>query len=102
MKKTLLAAAVLVAACTGSPSPTTAPTAAPSAVPTATMTAAPTAAAATLAPMQSPTEEPEPTAVNAFPRTVTDDEGTEITIEALPERIVSLTPATTEIVLTMG
>jgi iron complex transport system substrate-binding protein len=64
--------------------------------------AASTAAAATPVLTQAPTEEPDPTLDNAFPRTVTDDEGTEVTIEALPERIVSLTPATTEIVLTMG
>src|SRR5215217_7016979 len=102
MKKTLLAAAVLVAACTGSPSSTTAPTAAFSAAPTATMAAAPTATPATPVPTQSPTQEPEPTLGNEFPRTVTDDEGTDVTIEALPERFVFKDPANTEIVLTMG
>jgi iron complex transport system substrate-binding protein len=38
----------------------------------------------------------------AFPLTVTDDEGTEVTIDALPERIVSFSPANTEIVFTLG
>jgi iron complex transport system substrate-binding protein len=39
---------------------------------------------------------------SAFPLTITDDEGTEVTIDALPERIVSLSPANTEIVFTLG
>src|SRR6187399_1807819 len=38
----------------------------------------------------------------AFPLTVTDDEGTEVTIDALPERIISFSPANTEIVFTLG
>jgi len=66
------------------------------------MAAAPTATPATPVPTPSPTQEPEPTLGNEFPRTVTDDAGTEVTIEGQPERIVSLTPANTEIVLTMG
>jgi iron complex transport system substrate-binding protein len=37
-----------------------------------------------------------------FPVTVVDDEGTEVTIEARPERIVSLSPANTETVFTLG
>jgi iron complex transport system substrate-binding protein len=37
-----------------------------------------------------------------FPLTITDDEGTEVVIEALPERIVSLSPANTETVFTLG
>ena len=39
---------------------------------------------------------------DSFPLTVVDDEGTEVTIEALPERIVSLTPANTETVFALG
>lgn len=35
---------------------------------------------------------------DAFPRTLTDDAGREITVEAPPERIVSLAPSNTEIV----
>ncbi len=38
----------------------------------------------------------------AFPVTVTDDEGTRVTIEAEPERIVSLSPANTEIAFALG
>jgi iron complex transport system substrate-binding protein len=38
----------------------------------------------------------------AFPVTVVDDEGTEVVIEGLPERIISLSPANTEIVFTLG
>ena len=39
----------------------------------------------------------------AYPLTLTDDEGTEVvTIPARPERIVSLTPATTEILFAVG
>lgn len=53
-------------------------------------------------PTPGPTEPaPTPTAV-AFPLTLTDDEGTEVAIPARPERIVSLTPATTEILYALG
>jgi iron complex transport system substrate-binding protein len=37
-----------------------------------------------------------------FPLTVVDDEGTSVTLEAPPERIVSLSPANTEIVFALG
>ncbi len=37
-----------------------------------------------------------------FPVTVTDDEGTEVTIEAEPQRIISLSPANTEIAFALG
>lgn len=47
------------------------------------------------------TPEPSPTAP-AFPLTLVDDEGTEVAIVARPERIVSLTPATTEILFAIG
>src|SRR5829696_8384561 len=43
-----------------------------------------------------------PTAEPAFPITVTDDERTEVTIPAEPQRIVSLTPATTETLFALG
>jgi iron complex transport system substrate-binding protein len=39
---------------------------------------------------------------DAFPRTVIDDEGTEVTLSARPERIISLSPANTEIVFALG
>lgn len=82
-------AGALVAACGGSSpsSPPAAPTPAPT--PTAVATA-------------SPAPTPAPTAAAAFPMTLTDDEGTAVTIATRPERIVSLTPATTEILFAVG
>ena len=63
--------------------------------------ATPTASPA--APASSPTAAPPtPTAAPAFPVTLTDDEGTEVTIAAEPQKIVSLTPATTEILFAIG
>jgi iron complex transport system substrate-binding protein len=50
----------------------------------------------------APTPTPEPTAPPAFPVTVTDDEGTAVTIAAEPTKIVSLTPATTETLFALG
>lgn len=38
----------------------------------------------------------------AYPLTITDDEGTAVTIPAAPSKIVSLTPATTEILFALG
>ena len=38
----------------------------------------------------------------AFPVTLTDDEGTDVTLGAQPERIISLSPANTEIVFALG
>jgi iron complex transport system substrate-binding protein len=67
--------------------------AAPTATPTATALV-PTAAA-TAAP-------PSPTATAAFPVTITDDEGTAVTIPAEPQKIVSLTPDTTETLFAIG
>jgi iron complex transport system substrate-binding protein len=46
-----------------------------------------------------------PAAIGAqgtFPATITDDEGTDVTIEAEPARIISLSPANTEIVFALG
>jgi cobalamin transport system substrate-binding protein len=43
-----------------------------------------------------------PTPVSAFPATLTDDEGTSVELAAEPEKIVSLTPATTEILFALG
>ena len=61
---------------------------------TAIATAAPTATPA--ADAASPTPAP------AFPATLTDDEGTGVTLAAEPQKIVSLTPATTEILFALG
>ncbi len=68
-------------------------TASPSLAPAATSPA--TAAASTVAP-------PTATPVPAFPLTLTDDEGTTVTIPAEPGKIVSLTPATTETLFAIG
>ncbi len=68
--------------------------AAPSPIPTTTSTATPAPVAAT------PTI--AATAIPAFPVTLTDDEGTPVEIPAEPRRIVSLTPATTEILFAIG
>jgi iron complex transport system substrate-binding protein len=45
---------------------------------------------------------PSPTPAAAFPITVTDDEGTAVQIAAEPGKIVSLTPANTEILFALG
>jgi iron complex transport system substrate-binding protein len=58
------------------------------------------APAATVAATGSPT--PAATEVAAFPVTITDDEGTSLDVAAAPRKIVSLTPATTEILFALG
>jgi iron complex transport system substrate-binding protein len=83
----LVAALLIVSACAGAAAPSTPgvpPTSAPA-------TAAPTVAAS-----------PSPSAAAAFPATLTDDEGTSVVIPADPQTIVSLTPATTEILFALG
>jgi len=55
--------------------------------------------AATPTPAASPS--PSPLA-EPYPLTLTDDEGTAVTIAARPAKIVSLTPATTEILFAVG
>ncbi len=79
--------ALLAAACGGAatPRPTTPPDATGSLLPATTATPEPSVAA-------SP----------AFPVTLTDDEGTKVELKAEPHRIVSLTPATTEILFALG
>lgn len=54
-------------------------------------------------PAASPTPAPPtPTPAAAFPLTLVDGEGNTVTIPTRPERIVSLTPATTEILFAVG
>ena len=65
---------LLLTACGGVPSATDAPTASP------------------------PSSTAGPTPASAYPLTLTDDAGRDLTIEAVPERIVSLAPSNTEIV----
>jgi iron complex transport system substrate-binding protein len=87
----LLFVALVAVACSsgGSSSPVAGPAspsiAAPSVVPS--LAASPPAAS--------------PAAVT-FPLTLTDDEGTSVTLPAEPQRIVSLTPAETEILFALG
>jgi iron complex transport system substrate-binding protein len=77
--------AVLLATCTAAGSPTPpAATIAPSALATASATPSP-----------SPTQPP-------YPLTLRDDEGATVAIPAPPQQIVSLSPANTEIVWTLG
>ncbi|MEO8438169.1 MAG: ABC transporter substrate-binding protein [Chloroflexota bacterium] len=75
----LVALVLILAGCSGA--------AAPSASPVASLGAAPTS---------TPAPTPPATAAPAFPVTLTDDEGTAVTLPAQPAKIVSLTPASTE------
>ena len=50
-------------------------------------------------PVPPPTPTPEPA---AFPLTITDDLGNEVTIEAEPQRIVSMAPSHTQILYALG
>ncbi len=82
----ILGASTILAACSttgASPSPSGSAPSDPPATASAPLTASPSPAA-------------------AFPVTVTDDEGTTVEIPAEPQRIVSLTPATTEILFRLG
>lgn len=90
----VLAASVLGACST---TPATSFVTGPTIAPPSTPTTAPSAEAS-----QPPTAAPSPSPAAAFPLTVTDDEGTAVAIPAEPQRIVSLTPATTEILFALG
>lgn len=82
----LLALLFLVAACSGGSAVPT--------VPSATETASPVASIAATLPSATPAP--------AFPTTLTDDEGTAVTLDAAPDTIVSLAPATTETLFALG
>ena len=57
----------------------------------------------TAAPFLTPAPTPTPASTApAFPVSVTDDEGTAVTIQTEPHKIVSLTPATTETLFALG
>jgi len=79
--------AVLVSACSGgsTPRPSTPPDATGSLLPPATATPAPSRA---------------PSAT--FPVSLTDDEGSTLALESEPKKIVSLTPAETEVLFALG
>lgn len=69
--------------------------AAPSSSAPAAATSSPVAAA-------TPSPSPSPSAAPAFPTTLTDDEGTAVTLAAEPKKIVSLTPSATETLFALG
>lgn len=71
--------------------------ASPSAPPTASTGPATSPSAAAIA-----TATPSPTPALEFPVTVTDDEGTAVTLTAEPQKVVSLTPAVTETLYAVG
>jgi iron complex transport system substrate-binding protein len=78
-----LVATALLAACSAGAGSTPAPTLAP-------YTPVPSVVA------------PSSTPVPLFPATLTDDEGTPVTLKAQPTKIVSLTPAATETLFALG
>jgi iron complex transport system substrate-binding protein len=88
-RRSVAVSAILSVLLAGCSAPAAAPTSPPASVP------------ATSAGAQ-PSIEPSASPAAAFPITVTDDEGTEVEIAAEPQRIVSLTPATTEILFKLG
>lgn len=90
-----LVAALLLTACTAGAAGTPLPTMAPSPTP-------PPTTAPTRTPVVDPTPSLAPTTAPLYPLTLTDDEGTRVEIAAEPQRIVSLTPATTEIIFALG
>lgn len=85
----LFAVAIALGACAGgaTPRPTTPPNATGSLIPAETAT---------------PPASASPSPVAAFPVTLTDDEGTKVALASEPTKIVSLTPATTEILFALG
>ena len=89
----ILLLAVVLAACSGA--------AAPSASSVASVAASSPVATAVPTPSPSPTPSPTAAAV-AYPITLTDDEGTSVTIPNEPRKIVSLTPAATETLFALG
>lgn len=83
--------AVVLAACSAGPSTPPASSAAQTPSPVA---------AAPVSPSPAPTEAPTPAPL--FPVELVDDEGTVVAIPTEPERIVTLTPATTETAFALG
>jgi iron complex transport system substrate-binding protein len=73
--------------------PTTAPTSAPTLAPTSTSTAAPT---------DAPTATVAPTATTASSIAITDVAGRKVTINGIPQHIISLAPSNTEILFGLG
>jgi iron complex transport system substrate-binding protein len=78
---------------------TTTPSPAATAPQTPTVTETPTSAPT---PTLEPTATATATATPHYPLTLTDDEGTTITLPDEPDAVVSLTPATTELLFALG
>ena len=64
--------------------------------------AIPPDATGSLLPPETATPPASPSAGPAFPVTLTDDEGTKVELPAEPKKIVSLTPAETEVLFALG
>ena len=103
---TALAALLLVAACAGAqpttaPAPTSKPAGSATPAPTATSPATAVPATATATPTSSA---PSSTAASptSAPITVTGDDGVAVTLAAPPLKVVSLTPATSELMFALG
>jgi iron complex transport system substrate-binding protein len=62
----------------------------------------PPGATGSILPAVTGTPPPSPSAATSYPLTLVDDEGTSVEIQAEPQKIVSLTPATTEILFAIG
>jgi iron complex transport system substrate-binding protein len=92
------AGATSTPAVTRAPASSTSATVAPISTPSSTPTSQPTP---TQAPTSAPTVAATASVVAAFPMTITDDEGTVTELDAEPQRVVSLTPATTELMFAL-
>ena len=86
-------------ASTATPPPPPTVTATATAAATASPTAEPATATATPEPA---TPTPTPTEPPAFPLTIEDSGGAEVTLDAAPQRIISYSPGATEIVFAVG
>lgn len=86
----IIATTLLMLATACGPTPPSQPTDTPAPPPTLRPTNTP---------VPPPTPTPEPA---AFPLTITDDLGNQVTIEAEPQRIVSMAPSHTEILYALG
>ena len=101
----LMSLALALAACAPSAAPTATGTAPVATQGAATGSPGVSATSGAGSPMRSPRQPPSPAGSPsgaACPGTLVDDEGTELRLEAEPERVVSLSPATTEIVFALG
>jgi iron complex transport system substrate-binding protein len=94
--------ALFAGACSnGSPEPgSTTATSGASGATTSAVTTAPTTASTT-GPTTAPTTAPT-SAAAAFPMTVADDDGVEVTLDAAPQRIVTFAPSATEVLFALG